>query len=102
MRRPVAEEVYYLYVLDAKNRMQGVVALRQLVISSSDTRIEEIMNPDVASVLPGTDQEEAAQVLQRYRLELAPGRNLEPEPMITLRPSEDLLMMARPAPAMAH
>jgi magnesium transporter len=70
--RPVAEDVYYLYVLDAENRMQGVVALRQLVISTSDTRIEEIMNPDVATVLPGTDQEEAAQVLQRYRLRALP------------------------------
>ena len=72
VRRPVAEEVYYLYVLDARNRMQGVVALRQLVVSSPGTRIEEIMNPDVASVLPGTDQEEAAQLLQRYRLRALP------------------------------
>ncbi|MFQ5472086.1 MAG: magnesium transporter [Dehalococcoidia bacterium] len=72
VRKPVAEEVYYLYVLDAENRMQGVVALRQLVVSSPDTRIEEIMNTDVASVLPGTDQEEAAQLLQRYRLRALP------------------------------
>ena len=43
-----------------------------------------------------------ATVLQRYRLELVPGRNVEPEPMITLRPSEDLLMTARPATTMAQ
>ena len=32
--RPLAEEAYYLYVLDGRNRLKGVVNLRQLVVSS--------------------------------------------------------------------
>lgn len=70
--RPVAEEAYYLYVLDARNRLQGIVNLRQLVVSSPDTRIEDVMATDVLSVAPGTDQEEAASLLQRYRLRTLP------------------------------
>jgi magnesium transporter len=70
--KPLAEEVYYLYVLDARNRLQGIVNLRQLVISSPDARIEDVMTTDILSVAPGADQEEAANLLQRYRLRTLP------------------------------
>ena len=70
--QPVAEEVYYLYVLDARNRLQGIVNLRQLVISGPEDRIEDVMATEVLSVAPGTDQEEAANLLQRYRLRTLP------------------------------
>lgn len=70
--RPLAEEVYYLYVLDAQNHLQGVVNLRELVVSSPDTQIEDVMTTEVASVPPDADQEEAAQLLQRYRLRAIP------------------------------
>lgn len=70
--KPVAEEVYYLYVLDARNHLQGIVNLRQLVISSPEARIEDVMATDILTVAPGTDQEEAANLLQRYRLRTLP------------------------------
>ena len=37
----------------------------------------------------------AALVARRYRLELVPGQNIEPEPLITLRPSEGIQTLAR-------
>jgi magnesium transporter len=70
--KPLAEEAYYLYVLDAENKLQGTVSLRQLVVAGPDTRIEEIMTRDTASVSPETDQEEAAKELQHYRLRAIP------------------------------
>ena len=71
-RKPLAEEAYYLYVLDAGNRLQGVVNLRQLIVADADTKIEDVMTRDVVSVRPDTDQEEAANLLQHYRLRALP------------------------------
>jgi magnesium transporter len=70
--KPLAEEAYYLYVLDAEDKLQGTVSLRQLVVSDPNTRIEEIMTREVISVSPEADQEEAAQELQHYRLRAIP------------------------------
>jgi magnesium transporter len=72
LRQPLAEEAYYLYVLDGRNRLQGVVNLRQLIVSDPRTSIEEVMARDVIAVQPDTDQEEAARLLQRYRLRALP------------------------------
>jgi len=71
-RKPLAEEAYYLYVLDTGNRLQGVVNLRELIVSDPGTRIEDVMTRDVISVRPNTDQEEAANLLQHYRLRAIP------------------------------
>jgi magnesium transporter len=70
--KPLAEEAYYLYVLDGQNHLQGIVSLRQLVVSEPQTRLEDVMVTDVVSVAPDTDQEEAARLLQRYRLRSLP------------------------------
>ena len=70
--RPLAEEAYYLYVLDAGSHLQGVVNLRQLVVSNPATRIEDVMEADVVSVPVDADQEEAAGLLQHYRLRAIP------------------------------
>ncbi len=70
--KPVAEEAYYLYVLDGQNRLQGVVSLRQLIVADPVARIEDVMESDIASVSPETDQEEAANQLQHYRLRSIP------------------------------
>jgi len=72
MSRPLAEEAYYLYVLDGQNRLLGVVNLRQLIVSDPDTPIEQVMTRDVISVRPDTDQEEVARLLQHYRLRALP------------------------------
>jgi magnesium transporter len=71
-RKPNAEEAYYLYVLDAANHLQGIVNLRELLIAEPDTRIEDAMTRDVISVRPNVDQEEAANLLQHYRLRALP------------------------------
>ena len=70
--QPLAEEAYYLYVLDPQNRLQGVVNLRQLVVSNPNTRLADVMVTEVVSVAPDTDQEEAARLLQHYRLRSLP------------------------------
>ena len=64
--------VFYIYIIDNRNHLLGVSSLRQLLLVSPETRIKEIMTPDVVSVSTETDQEEVAQVVERYDLLAVP------------------------------
>lgn len=64
--RPAAEQVFYLYVIDDQGRLEGVVSLRHLVVATPETRIGDLMTPEVMSVQVGEDQEEVARSIQRY------------------------------------
>jgi magnesium transporter len=66
--RPAAERAYYLYVTDNEGRLQGVVSIRDLLVSAPRTALSEITQRDVHAVATGTDQEEAARTLQKYNL----------------------------------
>ncbi len=66
--KPDRENIYYLFVVDAEQKLRGVISLRDLVIAAPDARLENIMSTDVISVQAGIDQEEAARVLTRYDL----------------------------------
>ncbi|MFN8615882.1 MAG: CBS domain-containing protein [Dehalococcoidia bacterium] len=70
--RPPTERAYYLYVVDSEKRLQGVVSIRDLLVSAPRTTLGEITQRDVHAVSTGTDQEEAARVLQRYNLLAVP------------------------------
>jgi magnesium transporter len=69
---PDAETIYYLYVVDEGNRLQGVLSLRDLIVSSSETPIREIMDPDVVSIPTNTDQEEVARIMADYDFSVLP------------------------------
>lgn len=64
--KPRAEQVFYLYVVDDEYRLEGVVSLRQLVVSGPDERIGDLMTPEVVSVRTTEDQEEVAREIRRY------------------------------------
>ncbi|MEE9285676.1 MAG: magnesium transporter [Dehalococcoidia bacterium] len=66
--KPPAESSNYLFVLDRRNALSGVVNLRDLVLAPAETLVRELMNPNVITVKPGTDQEECARVMSRYDL----------------------------------
>ena len=66
------ETAYYLYVLDEKNILKGIVSLRELVISTFDTEIGEIMHENVKSVPLVMDQEEVATLFDRYGFQAMP------------------------------
>ncbi|MCP4542348.1 MAG: magnesium transporter [Chloroflexi bacterium] len=65
---PESETVYYLFVVDKDIRLVGVASLRQIVVASPSTRIEDIMDPDIIHVRADADQEEAARLMSRYDL----------------------------------
>jgi magnesium transporter len=71
-QKPDAEHPYYLYVVDGEGSLQGIVSLRDLIVSSPASRLEEVMTPDVISIAAGTDQEIAAERMRHYNLMALP------------------------------
>ncbi|MCA9924702.1 MAG: magnesium transporter, partial [Anaerolineales bacterium] len=61
-----AETLHYLYVVDAEDRLLGVVPLRILIMSQPNATIGEIMTQGVVSVTYTADQEELAEMVSRY------------------------------------
>ena len=66
------EMVFYLYVTDDDDRLVGVVSLRALATTPSDTKLKDIMIKRVHSVRPETDQEEVARVVAQYNFLAVP------------------------------
>jgi magnesium transporter len=62
------EVVFYLYVIDARRHLVGVVSLRRLLLVSPPTPLKRIMTTDIISVGVGTDQEEVARLVASYNL----------------------------------
>lgn len=66
------ESTFYLYVIDNKNHLVGVISLRQLLFARPNTQLKEIMTKDVISVHTETDQEEVARMVADYNLVAIP------------------------------
>ncbi len=61
-----SELIYYLYVTDASRHLTGIVSLRDLVITSPEKYLSEIITRDVVYVTTEMDQEEVSRIIQRY------------------------------------
>ena len=66
------DNVFYLYVVDQDNHLVGVASLRQLLLSTQEVRLAEIMTRSVIKVDTSTDQEEVARLAARYDLLAVP------------------------------
>ena len=62
------EMVFYLYVVDERRHLVGVVSLRRLLLVSPETPLKRIMTTDLISVRVDTDQEEVARQVASYNL----------------------------------
>ena len=62
------EMVFYLYVVDERRHLVGVVSLRRLLLVSPDTPLKRIMTTEVYSARVDTDQEEVARQVASYNL----------------------------------
>ncbi len=67
-KREEVENLYYLFTMDDEDRLDGVVSLKDLVLASPETRVSEIMNPEVLSVHVSMDQEDVAHMFKKYDL----------------------------------
>lgn len=63
---PNAETVYYVYVINLKNQLVGVISLRELIIAKPHNLIKDIMRQNVISVNVNEDQELVAKKVSKY------------------------------------
>jgi len=62
------EMVFYLYVVDERGHLVGVVSLRRLLLVSPETPLKRIMTADLMSARVDMDQEEVARQVAAYNL----------------------------------
>ncbi len=62
------EMVFYLYVVDERRHLVGVVSLRRLLLVSPETPLKRIMTADITSARVDMDQEEVARQVAAYNL----------------------------------
>jgi len=64
--------VFYLYVVDERRHLVGVVSLRRLLLVPPPTPLKRIMTTDLIAVRDDVDQEEVAQQVASYNLLAVP------------------------------
>ncbi len=62
------EMVFYLYVIDVRRHLVGVISLRRLLLVPPATPLKRIMTTDLISVRADVKQEEVAQQVASYNL----------------------------------
>lgn len=72
------DKVYTIYVVDADDRLVGVLSLKSLLFASPKTAIGDIcIRKNVISVQTGMDSEEVAKVMEKYNLVSVPVVSLQ-------------------------
>ncbi len=69
---PETEFIYYLYVTDQAEKLQGVLSLRTLLLSEPQASIHSVMDQDLVTVRTDTPSEEVASTIARYDLLACP------------------------------
>ena len=67
-----AETIYYLYVVDEGEHLQGVLSLRDLVLIALEKKISEFMQDRVITVRLLDSQDDCAQLVSKYNLLAVP------------------------------
>ncbi len=65
-------EVFFVYVVDADDRLVGVLNLGALLLARGDRSIRELMKTRIHTVHPEEDQESVARIFKRYDLVALP------------------------------
>lgn len=66
------ETIYYVYVLEADQRLLGVVSFRELFAAPPDKTVRDVMQTDVVTVPDDMDQEAVSDVIAQHDLMAVP------------------------------
>jgi len=70
--RTQTETIYYAYVLDADQKLLGVVSFRDLFAAPPTIRVAEIMETEVVQATPDMDQEALSRLFADHDLSVVP------------------------------
>lgn len=71
------EEIHFVYVVDAQERLVGLLRLEKLILAKPHRPVADLMDRDIHAVHPDLDQEEVARMFKRYDLVTLPVVNEE-------------------------
>jgi CBS domain-containing protein/sporulation protein YlmC with PRC-barrel domain len=71
------EIVYYIYVIDADEKLMGVVSLRDMLLADLDAKLSDIMETKLKTVTPETDEMDVAEIISKYNLVALPVVDIE-------------------------
>ena len=66
------DEIYYVYVIDDDERLQGVFPLKKMITSPSVSKVKHVMRKDPISVHVDTPTDEVVQIIEKYDLVAVP------------------------------
>lgn len=69
---PSKKMVYYLYVIDFNMKLIGFVTLKDLVMSTSERKVKDIIHDKFISASASDNKEDAAQLIEKYDLVALP------------------------------
>ncbi len=70
--KPDEEVMYYIYITDKDDHIQGVIPLKDLIIYDSETKLKEIMDEVVSRVKHDDEINEVIEVAAKYDLNSVP------------------------------
>ncbi len=66
------DEIYYVFVVDDDERLQGVFPLKKMITSPSVSKVKHVMQKDPISVHVDTPIDEVVQMIEKYDLVAVP------------------------------
>lgn len=60
------ETINTCYVTDTVNHLEGIISIRKLILARYDERISDLMDENVISAATSDDQNDVAQMIQKY------------------------------------
>lgn len=70
--RDDVDDIFKVYVVDSRNRLQGTVKLEDLVLAEPGTLLRDIRHPVEVQINAKLDQEEVAKIFRKYDLPVVP------------------------------
>ncbi len=71
------QKIYSVYVVDDEGVLLGKVALKSIILSRDTTKVADIYDQDIVSVETFVEEEEVANIMQKYDLDALPVVNVK-------------------------
>ena len=66
------DDIYYVYVVDDEERLQGLFPLKKMITSPSISKVKHVMDQDLISCHVDTPVDEVVQMIEKYNLVAVP------------------------------
>lgn len=66
--KPGEESTHYLYLVNSKRKLLGVISLYDMVLSEAEIKLYELMTPNIKSLNDEDDIDEALEMMRKYNL----------------------------------